>query len=314
MAETHILSLSEFSAEQNNQIRGAITEVLKKLPQSQRKRLPSFRDNADFRYDPTSCRLDPSRIDEVCYLLHRAAVTPQEKLPAMDNITAKYFEHWFVPWGSWISSEEALVDSAYNLILRLPSQALSIHQEHDDEGAGMTHVDGVSDIVNSPSLEVETFIGENVTRMALRVCILRERPQQPGRQGEPYWAMAQVTEDIALLLRAAEKLSASTGTVLEARLGWSTVKSFLWSSLQRLFMLWTWSVAALTIRDGYIVELIQKHRTQQERIRPIIISQISLHEEEIQKMRPESLCPWAFQLLRNDGFSLCMDLRRVLDR
>ncbi|KAF8848519.1 hypothetical protein BDZ45DRAFT_810739 [Acephala macrosclerotiorum] len=313
MDETQILSLNEFSTEQNSQIRGAITEVLKKLPQSQRERLPSFRDNADFRYDPASCRLDLSRVDEVCYLLHGAAVAPLERLPKMDSITAKYFEHWFVPWGSWISSEEALIDSAYNLILRLPSQPLRIHREHHDEGAGMKHVDGGSDFTNSPSLETEYFICENVARMALRVCILRERPQQLSRQGEPYWAMAQITEDIALLLRATERLSASTEMVPEARLGWSTVKSFLWSRLQRLFMLWTWSVAALTIRDGYIIELIQKHRTQQERIRPIIFSQISLHEEEIQNMRPNSLCPWAFQLLRNDGFSLCMDLRRVLD-
>ncbi|KAF4629281.1 hypothetical protein G7Y89_g8867 [Cudoniella acicularis] len=311
MSNTNIQSLDEFSPQQRGQIRGTIVEVLSTLPRSQRERPLSFNDNADFLYDPSPCRLDPCRTDEICYSLHRTAVQPLARLQAVDNITAKLFEHWFVPWGSWVPSEEVLANSAYNLILRMPSQALSLHTEHHNEAAGVQ--DDHNGFDYYPRAETEGFIDQNVARMALRVCILLDRPRQAGRQGEPYWAMAQVTEDIALLLDAAERISTKSKFMTqENREGWVFVKSFLWRSLQRLFMLWTWSVATLTTRDGYEFGLVVKHRSQQERIRPIVLSQISLHNEDILKMRPESLCPWAFQLLRNDGFSLCVDIRRPL--
>ncbi|KAH6676320.1 hypothetical protein B0J14DRAFT_560624 [Halenospora varia] len=204
MAEGLSSSLDEFSTQQKNHIRNTVREVLDSLSQAQRDRTPSFTNNSDFLYDPATCQLDQNRIDEICYQLHEATAEAEAgaNLQALDAITANFFEHWFVPWGSWISSKEALTDAAYDLILRLASQALGFRYGHRDADVEVQH--DPSQLLN---METETFISKNVARMALQVCILSERPVQGGRIAEPYWAMAQITEDIALLLGVAQRLS-----------------------------------------------------------------------------------------------------------
>ncbi|OBT91837.1 hypothetical protein VE01_10157 [Pseudogymnoascus verrucosus] len=306
--------LSEFSSSQKDQIRREIAHVLRTLSPCQREKKPSFIDNADFVYSEATDRLDLKQIEKTCHLLHDASIDSVDTLKKLDDITASFFDHWFVPWGEWIPSEEVLVSNAYNLILRLPSHPLRVVCKQTD-GFNQVQTSDASAFFRRQLTQTECYINRNVIRMALRVCIILERPRQHSRIAVPYWAMAQVTEDIALLFDATRQLCDNDSNLSSKDwIGWCVVKSFLWTSLQRMFMLWTWSITSFNIKDGYTSEIIMKHRIQQDRIRPTILSELARQEEDvILQMRPDPMCPWAFQLLRNDGFSLCIDLRRPLE-
>lgn len=296
MSHALVSSLDVFSPGEHQAIRDRIVEIMKALTESQRQREPCFTTNADFFYNPRPLNADPDRTNEMCCKLYEVAAIAagtEGKLEAMDEITSSLFEHWFVPWGSWIPSAQALSDAACKLILRLPSQLMRFHS-----GRRLSSVVAME------------YVSHNVSRMALRICILLDRPLQSGRRGEPYWGMAAVTEDIALLLSAAERLSETR--LQDSEAAWSLVKSFLWTELQRLLMLWNWSISHIMIREGYNSELILKHRMQQDRIRPVVLSQITRHEEDVVRLRPDYMCPWMFSSLRKDGSSICMDFRRVL--
>jgi hypothetical protein len=306
--------LSEFSSSQKDQIRREIAHVLSTLSPSQREKKPCFTSNADFVYSEATDRLDLKQIEKTCHLLHDASIDSVDTLKKLDDITARFFDHWFVPWGEWIQSEEDLADKAYNLISRLPSHPLRVVCKQKD-GVDQVQTGDASASFRTQLTQTECYINRNAVRMALRVCIILERPRQPGRTAEPYWAMAQVTEDIAMLFDATRQLCGNDSNLSSQDwIGWCVVKSFLWTSLQRMFMLWTWSVTSFTIKAGYTSEIIIKHRIQQDRIRPTILSELARQEKVILQMRPDPMCPWAFQLLRNDGFSLCIDLRRPLEQ
>jgi len=120
------MDLSEFSSNQKDQIRREIAHVLGTLSPFQREKKPSFTTSADFAYSEATDRLDPKQIEKTCHLLHDASIDSVDTLKKLDDITARFFNHWFVPWGEWILSEEVLADKAYNLILRLPSQPLRV--------------------------------------------------------------------------------------------------------------------------------------------------------------------------------------------
>ncbi|OBT57608.1 hypothetical protein VE04_01448, partial [Pseudogymnoascus sp. 24MN13] len=305
--------LSEFSPSQKDQIRREIAHVLNTLTPSQREKKPSFNSNADFIYCEATDRLDPKQIEKTCHLLHDASIDSVDTLKKLDDITARFFDHWFVPLGEWILSEEDLANKACDLILRLPSHSLRVVCKQKD-GIDQVQTGDESAFFHTQLTQTECYINRNVVRMALRVCIILERPVNRSRIAEPYWAMAQVTEDIALLFDATRQLCDNNSNLSSQDwIGWCVVESFLWTSLQRMFMLWTWSVTSLNVKAGYNVEIIKKHRIQQDRIRPTILSELARQEEVILQMRPDPMCPWAFQLLRNDGSSLCIDLRRPLE-
>lgn len=274
-----------------DQIRAEVARILNELSTDQRQLKPDLDGNSDFI---STSRLDQTKTKAICQQLYEISKHGPGDMRAMDGPVEGIFRHWFIPWGDWIIDEISLAEAAVQLLLRLPQNPLPYCLQYHDE------------LENH--LLVPSIISQNVARMALRTCILQDRPRQSGRRAEPFWAMAHITEDIALLFRTAENMV----LMVNEQRQWNVVKSYLWTNLQQLFMLWTWSIVSQTIRDGFVSELIVKHRGQVDRIRPIILHQMRATDMSAKPDMPEVLCPWALQLLQDDAFSLCMDIRRPL--
>jgi len=121
------------------------------------------------------------------------------------------------------------------------------------------------------------------------------------------WVREDFVDASAALLRLAFQLSAETVDADEKR-SWVVVKAFLWTSLQRVLMLYLWTHLDDHLQTGFSFDNQGMNIRALDSISEISI-QLTLQELDDKKKAPY-MCSWAYELLRNDRAAVTADLRR----
>lgn len=90
---------------------------------------------------------------------------------------------------------------------------------------------------------------------------------------------------------------------------WIIVKAFLWSSWQRVLMLYYWELLGYQLRLGYDLESNEALAIKGLASIPELFAQHNLQQLKLGRQTPY-MCRWAYELLRNDRACAAMDLSR----
>lgn len=91
---------------------------------------------------------------------------------------------------------------------------------------------------------------------------------------------------------------------------WTIVKAFLWSSWQRVLMLYYWDCLESQLRGSYSFESNNLLAIKGLASIPEFFAQHNLQQLILGKKTPY-MCRWAYELLRNDRACAAMDLSRI---
>ena len=244
------------------------------------------------------------RRERFCRGLYEQALNCESHCSRLDDLASQ-----IVLCNFQIESKDDVSDYAYHLLTRLPARPLQLpdvpaalsrdYLVHDsyDEGnptatATLWH-----------DLQVTSYISANVIRAALLLAIY------------PYSGRGRLQnflDTVANLISTASTLSLSADSEL-ARQSWFVLRSFLWASWQRCTMIYFFSFVGKSLRSGF-----DDHNAHSLVLRGMQISPgLSIHEmlkTYASMHKPQYMCGWAFELLRNNPICIGFDFRRFFFR
>ena len=199
-------------------------------------------------------------------------------------------------------------DHTYQLLTRLPARPLQLpdiplalrpdYLVHDYPGDRLS----TTTVTVWDDLQVTSYVSASVIRTALLAVIY------PGA----YRVLRRFVDTVADLIGTASKLSSSADSELATQ-SWFVVRAFLWTSWQRCNMIYFFTFVAICLEEGY-----EYHGEYELVLRGMEISPgLSIQEMSRKQAgfhKPQYMCGWAFELLRNDPICIGLDFRRFFFR
>lgn len=198
-------------------------------------------------------------------------------------------------------TQEEIVEKACALLARLPAYPPEL-----EFGCGKKRLDGSwpgeyfrkgragGDVYSWSNLRVLSRPSTNVVRIALRFVM--------GKVNA-FTLTADYTDTVAGLLDAATELCRDSSRETDAR-AWFVLQAFLWAAWQQTVMLQFWFDTHTQMRIGYGFE-VHNHIVSRK------VPSAMPRWEANDRLRPEYMCKWAFELLRSDLSSVARDFRKV---
>ena len=200
-------------------------------------------------------------------------------------------------------------DHAYHLLTRLPARPLQLPEVpaairpdylvHDFAGNG--HSTATATLWDN--LQVTSYVSASVIRAAL----LSEVERYAA-----HLMLRRFLDMVADLIGTASKLS-SSADFEPAKQSWFVVRAFLWTCWQRCTMIFFFII----VRD-YPESGFQDHSKDSQVLRGMEISPGLSLQEMLRKhanlYKPQYMCGWGFELLRNDPSCIGFDFRRFFFR
>lgn len=200
-------------------------------------------------------------------------------------------------------SEDAISLRAYDVLRRLPScplDLMDLPSNLDDQyffvQDPLSHVAGHS----WETLKVSNYLSVIIIQMALSA-VGSVRPYPDGCPNE-----------LAEILETASRLAAEE-TLESGKKEWFIVRAAIWSSWQRAVMLCFYFDLSDNLNEGFNITYdSQPHLRETTPVPNLSVRKMS--ELYASKGKAESMCSWAFELLRKDPVCLGMDFRAFHDR
>lgn len=202
---------------------------------------------------------------------------------------------------------ERVVTDTCELLKRLPARPLPLPDVPRNMN-GIYHNQTMSEAHRDSSLlwdelSVVSHLSVNVIRTALLVTI---------EDSKAIHVLVSLLDTVADLLSTATQLSLSGNTESELHT-WFLVRAYLWTSWQRCTMIYFHTVLGNHLRDGFNdakePALLLKGTSPSP---DITLQDISRHQ--VATFKPQSMCGWAFELLRSNPVCLASDFRGMFSR
>lgn len=148
----------------------------------------------------------------------------------------------------------------------------------------------------------------SINTVIIRVTLYLVWSEYPKTFSRPGPIVKNHVYTIMELLKLASQISYIPSTDSN-NLNWIIVKAFLWSSWQRVSMLYYWNLLGHQLRQGYNFSENKFLAIQGLASIPDLFTEHNLQQLERAKKTPY-MCRWAYELLRNDRSCVSMDLRR----
>lgn len=244
------------------------------------------------------------RRERFCRGLYEQVLDRESHCSRLDDLSSQ-----IVLCNFQIESKDDISDQAYHLLTRLPARPLQLpdvpaavsrdYLVHDSYEEG----NSTATATLWHDLQVTSYISANVIRTALLSVIY---PQSA------YLMLRNFLDTVANLISTASTLSLSADSEL-ARQSWFVLRVFLWASWQRCTMIYFFSFVGESLRSGF-----DDHDGQSLVLRGMHISPgLSIHEMSrtyTSMHKPQYMCGWAFELLRNNPICIGFDFRRFFFR
>ena len=244
------------------------------------------------------------RRERFCRDLYEQTLDPTSHCSRLDNCLSQ-----LVSCNFRVEGMNEVSDHAYHLLTRLPARPLQLpdapatlcpdYLVHDY--AGDRH--STATVTLWDSLQVTSYVSTSVIRAALLSEIY------------PYAAhlvLQAFLDTVADLIGTASKLFSSADSE-PAKQSWFVVRAFLWTCWQRCNMIFFFIIVR-----GYPKIGFQDHSRSTRVLRGMEISPgLSLQEmsrKHANLYKPQYMCGWAFELLRNDPSCIGFDFRRLFFR
>lgn len=205
---------------------------------------------------------------------------------------------------------DEISDRAHHLLSRLPAIPLelpnipeTISPKYFTQVSCMLHENSSPSVTLWDQLQVTSYVSASVIRTALLSIIY---------QAKASGMLQNFIDTLADLLSTAGDLSSSQSSGLSQE-KWFVVRAFLWTSWQRSSMIYFYTVLGRQLKFGF---------NDQDGPSLILRGPLPCPDLSIQKLsknlasmnKPQYMCGWAFELLRNDSICIGMDFRRFFFR
>lgn len=244
------------------------------------------------------------RRERFCRGLYEQVVDRESHCLRLDDLSSE-----IVLCNFQIDSKDDISDQAYHLLTRLPARPLQlpnvpaavsrdylVHDSYEEANSTAT-------ATLWHDLQVTSYISANVIRTALLLVIYPHSADLMLRD---------FLDTVANLISTASTLSLSADSEL-ARQSWFVPRVFLWASWQRRTMIYFFSFVGESLRSGF-----DDHDGQSLVLRGMHMSPgLSIHEMSrtyASMHKPQYMCGWAFELLRNNPICIGFDFRRFFFR
>ena len=244
------------------------------------------------------------RRERFCRDLYERALDPTSHCSRLDDRFSQ-----ILSCNLRIEGKNDISDHTYHLLTRLPTRPLQLPDEppalspdysnHEFPGDGHS----TATVTLWDDLQVTSHVSANVIRVALLSVIY---PDAANHMLQPF------LDTVADLIGTASKLSLSADSEL-ARQSWFVVRAFLWTSWQRCSMIYSFSLVG-----GYLKVGFGNHEENALLLRGMETSPGLSIEGMSRKYagfhKPQYMCGWAFELLRNNPVCIGLDFRRFFFR
>lgn len=242
------------------------------------------------------------RREKFCRDLYEEVLDRESHCSRLDHLSSQ-----IVSCNLQIEGKDDISEQTYYLLTRLPARPLRLpdipaalspdYLVHDSPGEGNSTATVWHD------LQVTSYISTNVIRTALLSVIYPH---------SAYLMLRSFLDTVADLISTASKLSSSADSEL-ARQGWFVLRAFLWASWQRCTMIYFFNFIGGSIGSGF-----DDHDGQSLVLRGMQVSPGLSIQEMSRKyasiIKPQYMCGWAFELLRNNAICIGADFRRFFFR
>ena len=244
------------------------------------------------------------RRERFCRDLYEQALDPISHCSRLDDSFSK-----IVSCNLRVEGKNDISDHIYHLLTRLPARPLQlpdvppalrpdylVHDHPRDRQSTTT-------VTSWDHLQVTSYVDASVIRTALLSVIY------------PYTAnqmLQSFLDTVADLIGTASKLSSSADSE-PAKQGWFLVRAFLWTSWQRCNMIYFFTFVRKYLEEGFEDNDGQTLVLRGMEISPgLSIQEMSRKYADLHK--PQYMCGWAFELLRNNPICIGLDFRRFFFR
>ena len=243
------------------------------------------------------------RRERFCRDLYEQALDPTSHCSRLDDRLSQ-----IVLCNFRIEGKMDVADNTYHLLTRLPARPLLLpdlppvlHPDylvHDYPGDRIS----TTTVTLWDDLQVTSYVSASVIRTALLSVVDCAAGMMVRR----------FLDTVADLIGTASKLSLSTDSEL-AKQSWFVVRAFLWTTWQRCNMIYFFGYARSYLDSGFDDNEGHSLVLRGMEISPgLSIQKISRKHAHLYK--PQYMCGWAFELLRNDPICIGLDFRRFFFR
>lgn len=191
-----------------------------------------------------------------------------------------------------------MVSRALNILRRLPSSPLALMDFPSNLDAQYFLVkDPRCTVANCSwdNLKASNYLSVSIVEMIL------------FKVGYPGLQIDKCPNELAEILDTASRLSAEATDDFDKN-GWFIVRAAIWSSWQRAVMLCYYFDVSDSLNSGFLFdESFQPHLRQTTPVPNLSVRELS--ERYATNGKADSICSWAFTLLRRDPVCLGMDFR-----
>ena len=244
------------------------------------------------------------RRERFCRDLYEQTLDPTSLCSRLDNRLSQ-----FVSCNLRVEGMNDISDHAYHLLTRLPAWPLQLpdvpaairpeYLVHDYAGDG--HSTATATLWDN--LQVTSYVSASVIRVAL---LSEVKPYAASGMIRPFLDM------VADLIDTASKLFSSADSE-PAKQSWFVVRAFLWTCWQRCNMIFLFTIVRGYLESGFEDEPGSSLLLRGMEISPGLSIQEMLRQHA-DLYKPQYMCGWAFELLRNNPICTGFDFRRFFSR
>ena len=236
-----------------------------------------------------------ARIGAVCANLYHETCDPASHLDGLDRIYSELVECGFRP----IESPQKIVKETSSILSRLPAHSLELVDVPIDLARGFLVLDTAA--TQWGNLQVATYLSTNVIRAALLAIV-----------HSGIGMFAPLIDMTANILDVVSQLSSSAISE-ESKRRWFIVRAFLWTSWQRLTMIYFSGILGRYLRFGFNDQDGASRILRGTHPSPGLSVQ-EMSGRYASSMKPTYMCGWAFELLRKDPVCINSDFRTFHQR
>ena len=253
-----------------------------------------------------TAREEEERRKMICHELYERVLDSNSHCSGLDDRFSQ-----IVSCNFQMEDTDDIPHHAYNLLTRLPARSLQLPDV--PPALNSEHCTHRSPRVGTPTesarlwddLQVSSYVSANVIRTAI-LCV------SDYGHGAACLLLQDLVDTIASLIGTAGALSSSAESEL-ARQKWFIVRAFLWTSWQRCTMMHFHKMLSYNLVTGFNDHNGQLLILRGPQVTPdLSIQEMSRHYATINK--PQYMCGWAFELLRNSPICIGLDFRRFFLR
>ena len=244
------------------------------------------------------------RRETLCLDLYDQALDPASLCSRLDDRLSQ-----IVSCNFWIEGKNDIADHTHHLLTRLPARRLQLPDEppalspdYINHGPSKDE-HSTAAVTLWADLQMATYVSANVIRAALLLVIYPHMA---------YQMLQPCLDTVADLISTASKKSSSANTEL-ARQSWFVVRAFLWTSWQRCTMIYFFTFVGAYLRSGFNDDEGHSLVLRGMELSPgLSIQEMSRRYADLHK--PQYMCGWAFEILRNNPICIGLDFRRFFFR